>query len=54
MENIDDIAVAETSTELSDFDRRWAQGITGEEFIRRVRKHIESWPWKEKSSIRAK
>jgi hypothetical protein len=38
MKTMNNLAVAdtETSTQLSDFDRRWAEGITSEEFLRRM------------------
>jgi hypothetical protein len=55
METIDNIATtADTATQLSDFDKAWAQSITGEEFLRRMYKHIESWAWDERSTTRKK
>ena len=29
-----------------DFEKEWKNGITKEEFIKRVNKHIETLPWK--------
>ncbi|GHT72845.1 hypothetical protein FACS189456_2460 [Bacteroidia bacterium] len=54
METIDNLAVAQKSAHLSDFDRRWAQGITSEEFLCRMYKFIDSLPWEERSSTQTK
>ena len=43
--------VAESQTEYAikdDFDERFAKGMSGEELMKRVHKHIASLPWKEK------
>jgi hypothetical protein len=53
METKDDIAVADTATQLSDFDKAWAQSITGEEFIQSMHKFIKSLPWDEKLTTNA-
>jgi hypothetical protein len=32
--------------EISDFEKEWNRGITGEDLKKRVIKHLESLPWK--------
>jgi len=43
--------VAESQAEYAvtdDFDERFDKGMSGEELMKRVHKHIASLPWKEK------
>jgi len=32
--------------EISDFEKEWNRGITGEDLKKKVIKHLESLPWK--------
>ena len=33
---------------MAEFEAGWAKGITAEELIERMHKHIDSWPWKDR------
>lgn len=34
--------------EDDDFEKKWAEGITGDELVKRVHAHLQTLPWKEK------
>jgi hypothetical protein len=54
METIDNIATTtDTATQLSDFDKAWAQGITSEECLQEMYRFIDLLPWDEKLTTNA-
>nr|WP_314491587.1 hypothetical protein [uncultured Chryseobacterium sp.] len=51
LKNSQNVVVAESYPEYAvknDFDERFSKGMSGEELMTRIYKHIESLPWKEK------
>jgi len=38
--------IGATCTPEDDFEKKWVEGITGDELVKRVHQHLQTLPWK--------